>query len=68
MSSYELVRALRNERIIRKRLFTEMGMIPGPEPVIELLPTMVFIDRKDAKFFITLEDLIKVVEDLLQPA
>jgi len=64
----ELLRALRNERIVQKRIFTDRGMFPGPEPAIELPAKSVIVVKDGGKIFITLEDLIKVVAGVLQPA
>ena len=68
MSSEALLRALRNERINQKRIFTDRGMFPGPEPAIELPAKSVLVTKSDGKIFITIEDLIKVVSGVLQPA
>lgn len=68
MSSDDLLRALRNKRILARLPFVEKGFWPGPEPVVKIPATSVIVTRDTREFYITLEDLTKLVGGVLQSA
>ncbi len=65
MSRHQLLTALRNERIIKQRVFHEKGIFPGPEPMIKLPIDKVLVDKEKKRFLIGMDDLIKVIEEAI---
>jgi hypothetical protein len=59
-----LLRALKNERILRRMPFMGGGL-PGPEPVVPIPARMLLVDREARIFYIGLDDLIGVVRGAL---
>ena len=59
-----LLRALKNERVLRRMPFMGGGL-PGPEPVVPIPASMLVVDREAKPFYIGLDDLIRLVREVL---
>jgi len=65
LASEALLRALKNERVLRKMPFLKMGCIPGPEPVVRIPASKLLVDKEAQVFYIGLDDLIELVRGVL---
>lgn len=61
-----LLRALKNERVLRRMPFMGGGL-PGPEPIVRIPADKLLVDKEAKIFYIGLEDLIEVVRGVLAP-
>ena len=66
MSNHDLLRALRNERVLAMRPFHEKGFFPGPEPALQIPASSLLVGKENKVFYIGYDELIKLVGRALE--
>ncbi len=66
MARKSLVRALEEDRAKKLKTYWDHGGVRGPEPAVSLPSEKILFDSKNGKVFITLQDLISVVKEVLR--
>jgi len=66
MARTSLTKALEENRTKKLQTYWDHGGIRGPEPAVSLPSEKVIFDSKHGKVFITLQDLINVVKEILR--
>lgn len=66
MARNSLTKALEENRAKKLEIYWDHGGIRGPEPAVSLPPEKVIFDSKHGRVFITLQDLIGVVKEVLR--
>jgi hypothetical protein len=65
MGLHQLTSALRNEQIVRQKVFHDKGIFPGPQPAVELPADKVLVIPESGRVLIRMDDLIEVVQEVI---